>query len=142
MQSHMDHRRNTRRLLRWNHHPDTQERCLRDCNNWRGVTLLSVPGKVMCSIILDRIKVSVDKTLRQQQAGFRTGRSCDQILHSGKYSRRSMGTTPNLLINFLDFRKALDYVHRYSVWNIMKCYRIPNKIVNIIQNFTSIAEVL
>ena len=25
---------------------------LTDCNNWRGITLLSVPGKVFCSIIL------------------------------------------------------------------------------------------
>ena len=28
---------------------------LADCNNWRGVTLLSVPGTVMAIIILERI---------------------------------------------------------------------------------------
>jgi len=83
---------------------------LRDCNNWRIVTLLSVPGQVMCSIILDRIKVSVDKSLCQKQAGFSTDSSCcdhifalRQILEKingnnsnllVKYLRRSMGTTP------------------------------------------------
>jgi hypothetical protein len=33
---------------------------LKDCNNWRGITLLSVPGKVMASILLNRIKGAVD----------------------------------------------------------------------------------
>ena len=32
---------------------------LRDCNNRRGITLLSVPGKVLCSIILDRLKMQL-----------------------------------------------------------------------------------
>ena len=47
-----------------------------DCNNWRGITLLSIPGKVLASVILERIKDAVDKQLRQEQAGFRKGRSC------------------------------------------------------------------
>ena len=50
------------------------------CDNWRGVLLLSVPGKVLCRIIIDRIKGEVENVLRKEQAGFWTGRSCiDQI---------------------------------------------------------------
>jgi hypothetical protein len=41
------------------------------CNNWRGITLLSIPSKILCSVILQRIKTEVDKTLRDEQAGFR-----------------------------------------------------------------------
>jgi hypothetical protein len=41
------------------------------CNNWRGITLLSMPSKILCSVILQRIKTEVDKTLRDEQAGFR-----------------------------------------------------------------------
>ncbi|GFS22439.1 endonuclease-reverse transcriptase [Elysia marginata] len=53
---------------------------LSQCNNWRGINLLSVPGKIFCPVILYRIKFSVDKALREEQAGFREGRSCvDQI---------------------------------------------------------------
>jgi len=45
------------------------------CNNWRGITLLSIPSKILCSVILQRIK-----TLRAEQAGFRQERSrVDQI---------------------------------------------------------------
>jgi hypothetical protein len=32
------------------------------CNNWRGITLLSIPSKILCSVILQRIKTEVDKT--------------------------------------------------------------------------------
>ena len=50
------------------------------CENFRGITLLSVPGKVLNRIILERMKGEVDKTLREEQAGFRQDRSCsDQI---------------------------------------------------------------
>ena len=53
---------------------------LADCNNWRGITLLSVPGKILCRVMLDRMKTAIDKILRKEQAGFRAGRSTmDQI---------------------------------------------------------------
>ena len=53
---------------------------LTECNNWRGITLLSVPNKVFARILLNRMKDAVDKLLQNQQAGFRPGRSCmDQI---------------------------------------------------------------
>ena len=47
---------------------------LTDCNHWRGIPLLSVPGKVFCSIILGRIRKAIDEKLREEQAGFRPGR--------------------------------------------------------------------
>ena len=53
---------------------------LRDCNNYRGIMLLSVPGKVLNRVILERMKEAVDIKLRDEQAGFRRNRSCtDQI---------------------------------------------------------------
>ena len=61
---------------------------LSDCNNWRGITLLSIPGKVYGSIILERLKKAIDPTLREEQAGFRPGRpSSEQILASSEYNR-------------------------------------------------------
>nr|KAG5686716.1 hypothetical protein BaRGS_020242 [Batillaria attramentaria] len=54
---------------------------LRDCKNYRGIILLSVPGKVLDNrILLERMREAVDLMLRDQQAGFRRNRSCaDQI---------------------------------------------------------------
>jgi len=36
------------------------------CSNYRGITLLSVPGKVLNRVILERLKGPVDLTLRLQ----------------------------------------------------------------------------
>ena len=53
---------------------------LTNFNNYRGIMLLSAPGKVLNRILLDKIKAAVDPLLRDQQAGFRSNQSCtDQI---------------------------------------------------------------
>lgn len=63
---------------------------LQNCNNWRGITLLSIPSKVFCKILLSRIDSVVDQKLRQEKGGFRQGRSCtDQIFAPTKKSSSS-----------------------------------------------------
>ncbi|VDP55094.1 unnamed protein product [Schistosoma mattheei] len=53
---------------------------LSKCENYRGVTLLSVPGKVFNKLLLNGMKDAVDAQIRDQKAGFRKDRSCtDQI---------------------------------------------------------------
>ena len=49
---------------------------LSDCNNWRGITLLSVPNKILAKIIIKRISDAVDAGIRKEQAGFRKERGC------------------------------------------------------------------
>jgi len=42
---------------------------LSDCNNWRGITLLSTQGKVFCKELLNRLQSAVDCVLeRSKQA--------------------------------------------------------------------------
>ena len=49
---------------------------LTNCGNWRGITLMPTAAKVMGKvIIIKRISRGVDKKLRKEQAGFRSGRS-------------------------------------------------------------------
>ncbi|CAI2733754.1 unnamed protein product [Schistosoma spindalis] len=55
---------------------------LRKCENYRGITLLSVIEKVFNRVLLDRMKDSVDAQLRDQQAGLRrTGRAQTRLRH-------------------------------------------------------------
>ena len=44
---------------------------LSNCNNWRGITLLSIPSKILAKIIVQRISDAIDTQLREEQAGFR-----------------------------------------------------------------------
>ena len=49
-----------------------------DPGNYRGITLLSVVGKVFCKILNDRLVQYLDKSgkIHEGQAGFRAGRCC------------------------------------------------------------------
>ena len=47
---------------------------LKECKNWRGITLLSIISKVIIRIVINRIRNGVDERLRKEQSGFRRGR--------------------------------------------------------------------
>jgi len=109
---------------------------LGNCNNWRGITLLSIPSKVFCRILLDRIDQAIDERLRQEQAGFRKGRGCtDQIFALRNIIEQCLEWNSPLVINFIDFKKAFDSIHRNSLWKILRSYGLPQKIVTLIQLF-------
>ena len=108
---------------------------LSNCDNWRGVTLLSIPGKVYCQVILNRIREAVDKELREEQAGFRPKRSCaEQIFTLRRIIEKCSEFHVPLSISFIDFTKAFDSIHRPSLWNIMRSYGIPTKLITAIDN--------
>ena len=44
-----------------------KKRDLRHCDNWRGISLLDVVGKVMARIIQERLGVIADKVLPESQ---------------------------------------------------------------------------
>ncbi|KAJ8408552.1 hypothetical protein AAFF_G00251870 [Aldrovandia affinis] len=105
---------------------------LSDCNNWRGIALLSIPGKVFCSVLLQRLKTEVDNILREEQAGFRKGRSSsEQIFTLRNIIEQCLELQTTLIINYIDFKKAFDSVHHESLWQIVQLYGVPSKYVNI-----------
>jgi sorting nexin-29 len=107
---------------------------LSDCNNWRGITLLPTTMKVFCRVILNRIKKAVDNITRQEQAGFRAGKSCtDQIFTLRQILEQSVEWNSCVYVNFIDFEKAFDSIHRESLWKILRHHGIPQKIVNVIR---------
>ena len=108
---------------------------LSNCANWRGITLLSIPSKVMCIIILNRMKVAVDKILRDEQCGFRPGRSCtDAIFALRNIIEKTLGINQELFIHFVDFQKAFDSIHRDTMWKMLDSYGIPQKFIQVYQS--------
>ena len=107
---------------------------LKDCKNWRGITLLAVISKVLGRVLIERIRTGIDDRLRNEQAGFRTGRgTTEQIFILRNIIEQSYEWQASLFINFVDFEKAFDSVHRESLWKIMQSYGIPMKIVNLVK---------
>ena len=109
---------------------------LSDCNNWRGITLLSTPCKILAKVIMKRLSLAVDHRLREEQAGFRRGRGCiDHIFTLRNIIEQSTEWQRTLYVNFVDFTKAFDSVHRHSLWKLLRAYGIPSHLVEIIKSF-------
>ena len=107
---------------------------LRDCSNYRGIMLLSTPGKVLNRILLERMKEVVDPKLRVQQAGFRRNSSCaDQIASLCIIVEQSLEWNSPLYISFIDYEKAFDSVARETMWKLLRHCGVPKKIISLIR---------
>ena len=105
---------------------------LRKCNNRRGVTLLPLINKILCRMLLERIKKGADKILRKEQAGFRPKRSTtEQFFTLRNILEQANQCRAGLFAHFVNFEKASDSVHRESLRN-MRSYGIPDKMVRVI----------
>jgi hypothetical protein len=51
------------------------------CNNWRSITLLSAPSKILSRVILNTVK-GVVEVLRKEQSGSRKHRSCVDLINT------------------------------------------------------------
>ena len=53
---------------------------MHECSNSRGISLLSVVGKVYGTVLINRIRDKTENVIAEVQSGFRRGRGCtDQI---------------------------------------------------------------
>lgn len=106
-----------------------------ECTNWRGIILLSVLEKVFSTVLLRWLQAAINKRLREEQAGFRKGSSCsEQIFTLRNIIEQCLEYKYPLSINFIDFRKAFDSVHRESLWNILQLYGVPKKFIAVFQS--------
>ena len=90
-----------------------------DPGNYRGITLLSVVGKVFCKILNNRLVQCLDKggALHEGQAGFRVNRSCmDNVYTLNEIVQGSFREDKETYAFFLDVQKAYDTVWRDSLW--------------------------
>ena len=104
------------------------------CDNYRGISLLSIPGKVLSRILVDRISKGIDKILRKEQAGFRHGRGTSEHIFSLRNIIEQVHEwQATLYVTFVDFRKAFDSLNREMIWRILLHYGIPKALVDIIK---------
>jgi len=105
-----------------------------NCNNWRGVTLLSTPSKIPTRIILNRIQDTVEHHLGKEQSGFCKHQSCVDLINILRIIlEQRVEWQAILYVTFIDFDKAFDFVKREVMWLTLKEYSIPRKITQIIK---------
>ena len=106
----------------------------RDCGNYRGISLLSVPGKVFARVLLNRIREHLIAHQRTEQSGFTPKKSTvDRILALRVLIERRREFRRPFLGAYVDFKKAFDSVHRATLWELLRLRGVPNEILSLIR---------
>ena len=101
--------------------------------NYRGIALSSVVAKLFNKMILYRIQPKLDHYLRNEQNGFRPGRSTEShILALRRLIEGVKAHHRKAVILYVDFKKAFDSIHRGKMLKILKAYDIPPNILKAI----------
>ena len=111
-----------------------------DTSKYRGITLLSIIGKIYTDILNTRISDFIEKSkvLIDEQAGFRKARSTvDQLFILTEVVRNRKSPT---YVAFLDVAKAYDRVWRDGLWFQLSQYGIRGKMWRVLKNIYKTVE--
>ena len=107
------------------------------CGSYRGISLLSIAGKILPWVILNCLITSIsEENLSEAQCGFRPNCSTTDMVFSvhqvqEKYIEQNM----DLVVVFIDLTKAFDMVSREALWVILSKLGCLTKSVNLICQF-------
>ena len=97
-----------------------------ECNSYRGISLLSIVGKVFARVILARLQVLAAQVYPESQCGFRAGRSTiDMIFSVRQLQEKCQEQNKPLFLAFLDLTKAFDLVSRSGLFQLLKKIGCP-----------------
>jgi hypothetical protein len=84
-----------------------------DCNNYRGISLLSTAHKILSNILLARLTPYVNEIIGDHQCGFRRNRSTmDLIFHIRQMLEKKWEYNGTVHQLFIDFKKAYDSIKK------------------------------
>ena len=106
-----------------------------DCKNYRGISLLSVIGKVFSKVILILLQELAERVYPEPQCGFRAGRSTvDMVFCLCQLQEKCREQQMPLYIAFIDLTKAFDLVSRDGLFQIFPKIGCPPKLKSMIES--------
>jgi hypothetical protein len=102
--------------------------------NWRPISLLNCPYKVVAKILATRLKELLPRLVQPQQTGFVHGRHIqDNILAVKLLQERSRKSKSPLAMLLLDFTKAYDLVDHHYLLAILAAMGFSPLFVNLVK---------
>ena len=104
------------------------------CKNYRGISLLSIPGKVFAKILDARMRQVTEGQVMEEQAGFRVGRGCrDQIFVMRQLAEKTIEKDGKMYAAFIDLEKAYDKVWREDMWRTLATYGVSGRLLRAVK---------
>ena len=106
------------------------------CNNYRGISLLSIVGKVYTRVVLVHLQQLAELVYPESQSGFRTERSTvDKIFSLRQLQVKCGEQQKHLYIAFIDLTKAFYLVSWDGLLNILLKIGCPPNLHSMIISF-------
>ncbi|KAK3535008.1 hypothetical protein QTP70_001967 [Hemibagrus guttatus] len=107
----------------------------RVCSNYRGFTLLSLPGKVYSRVLERRVRPLVEPRIQEQQCGFRPSRgTLDQLYTLHRVLEGSWKFAQPVHMCFVDLEKAFDRVPRDILWEVLWEYGVHGPLLRAVRS--------
>lgn len=105
------------------------------CSNYRGISLLPVVSKLYEIILERRLREIIEKTLDDNQCGFRPGRgTTDLIFTIRQLIEKTLQYNSKLLLCFVDLEKAFDTAPRDKIWEVLERRNVGIKLIQAIKS--------
>jgi hypothetical protein len=105
-----------------------------NCNNYRGISLLSTAYKILSNILLARLTPYVNEVIGDHQGGFCRNRSTtDQIFYIRQILEKKWEYNGAVHQLFINFKKDYDSDKREAIYNIVLEFGIRKKLVSLIK---------
>ena len=106
-----------------------------ECCNFRGISLLSVVGKVYGRVLINRVRDKTDRAILEVQGGFRKGRGCtDQVFIVRQICEKYVAKGKNVYFAFMDLEKAYDRIDRDAMWNVLRLYGVGGRLLSAVKS--------
>ena len=105
-------------------------------SNWRGITLLSIGGKLISRILASRVQQFSESFMDEEQQGFRRNRGVDDVLQVSRRIAEEVCSSrgqETIKLTLYDIEKAYPRINREALWTLLKRRGAPAQFIQVCQ---------
>ena len=105
------------------------------CQNYRRISLLSVPSKVYARVLNQRIRQKTGGSVMEEQGGFRKRRNCiDQICTVRQGCEKVREKEKSMAMACVNLEKVYDKVGRGKLWQVLEEYGVRGLLLRAVRS--------